>query len=94
MKTKIVYSIALGLMITISIPMMAQPDTLTKHGTGTFEDPKITDDNTKVLIDTTVNVDSLMDKNKMRRPHDHSGNEQEAVRKRRAPTDTMRMVRP
>jgi hypothetical protein len=95
MKTKILYTIALGLIFGFSIPVMAQPDTLTKQGIGTFEDPKITDDNSKILIDTTVNVDSLMEKNKLRRqPQIQPAKEDEAVRSRRAPMDTMRMVRP
>jgi hypothetical protein len=83
------------LMILFSIPAMAQPDTLPKQGIGTFEDPKITDDNTKVLIDTTVNVDSLMEKNRIRRQsQDFPIKDDEAVRNRRAPMDTVRRVRP
>lgn len=95
MKSKILYTIALGLIITFSIPVMAQPDTLTKQGIGTFEDPKVTDDNSKILIDTTFNVDSLMEKNKSRRHSpDLPAKDDEAIMDRRAPKDTMRKVRP
>lgn len=100
---KIIYKYsALAIVIMLSLPAVAQPDTLTKPNRNkTFEDPKITDDNSKILIDTSDKfTDSLLNKktgkNKNQRGEKNvMGEENKPVKIKRAPTDSSkRMARP
>lgn len=102
MKNIIFYLLALGLISGITIPASGQTDTLTKPGRiNNFQDPKITDDNSKVLLDSSNNIaDSLLDAKKRRKnpisdPKKNPLRETDKpVKIKRAPVDSGRTVRP
>lgn len=105
MKKSIFIPLVFVLFTVFTLPAIGQIDTLAKpDGIGAFEDPKITDDNnSKILIDTTTNVDSLMDENKAsRKAHQHYDGHQpmkehktdKPGKNKKAPIDSGRMVKP
>jgi len=102
MKKKILNTIAVGLLAMFSIPAMAQTDTSIKPGrTKIFMDPKITNYDSKVLIDTSNNiVDSLLDAKKESRNKTYQNNTQppgkstKPVKPKKAPADSARNVKP
>jgi hypothetical protein len=69
MKNKMKYLATVALLAGALLPSSAQTDTITSPG-NRFKDPKATDDNSKVLIDTSKRmenlVDSLLDGNKVK----------------------------
>lgn len=96
MKKKFFFIV--GGMMVFALPVVAQPDTLTKPDrTRTYQDPKITDDKSKskVLLDTSNQVaDSLLDQKKTgRKKHartesDPMGTSDRPARLKRAPADS------
>lgn len=70
---KIKYLLATGLMIAAFCSAKAQTDTLTNPGRP-FTDPKASDDNSKVLLDTSERTENMVDslleeKNSKKRSH-------------------------
>lgn len=60
MKNKLKHIATVAFIAGVWLPLGAQTDTLTKPGKN-FKDPKITDDNSKVLIDTSERMENLVD---------------------------------
>jgi len=99
MKTKALI-LTLGLFTVCTATALAQIGTLTKPGT-TYEDPKATDNNSKVLIDTSTTViDSLLDDKKESRKKfpqhnaNPTSNKEKPVNMRVVPVDTARLAKP
>lgn len=60
MNKKLKYLATVALIAGAWLPLNAQIDTLTKPGKK-FTDPKATNDNSKVLIDTSERVENMVD---------------------------------
>ncbi len=60
MKNKLKHLAAVAIIAGAWLPLSGQTDTITKPGRP-FKDPKITEDNSKVLIDTSERMENLVD---------------------------------